>query len=398
MSTAKRIVFVDDEARVLSSLRNLLHRERHRWDLAFCATGPAALAELDRCGADVVVSDVKVRGMDGVDFLEQVRQSHPEATRIVLSGDGERDALIRANHVTHQVLPKPCGVEVLVSTLERACALQDLVDNPKARELAGRMDRVPSPPRAYWDLAAAAAQPSTSMADLAAIVERDPASSAKVLQLVNSAYFGLARRVTSVSQAVTLLGVELLKGLVLSTHVFSQLRTVAPRAGFSVEGVVAGALRVARVAKRLPKTREQAELAFTTALLKDLGLIVMLDSLPEQLAHAAELSREENVSLVEAERRVFGVTHLELGAYLLGVWGLALTIVEGTAYHQRPSALAGARSQVLGAVHVAWALASEGGSEQPLDQEYLRAAKLEGSLDRWREAAGEELAQLGNAA
>lgn len=105
----KRVLFVDDEQEVLEGLRNLLRRNRHEWDMVFALGGYEALAELSRGTVDVVVTDMRMPGMDGAQLLAQVKTVSPSTARLVLSGHAEKEAILRALPVAHQFLSKPCG-------------------------------------------------------------------------------------------------------------------------------------------------------------------------------------------------------------------------------------------------------------------------------------------------
>ena len=395
--TRRRILFVDDEPNVLQALRNLLWKERARWEMVFVESGAAALAELARSEFDMVVSDRRMPGMDGAALLAKVREEHPAAARIVLSGHAERDGVMRALAVAHQFLSKPCDVEVLRSAIERTCDLHRLIQDAKIRAVVGNVRGLPTVSRIYWDLAEVAADPESGVADAAAIVQRDPAISVKVLQIVNSAYFGMPRRVISISQAVTYLGLELLRGIVLTTEVFSTLKA-PPVEGFSLEGIQNHSILTACLAKRFLAEPAAADEAFTAALVHDIGKIVFAIGLPEKFAEIAREVRASGRPFHVIEAAVLGVSHAAVGGYLLGVWGLPFSIVESVAYHHRPGDLAEGRCDVLAAVHAANALVearcageNEVPGESTLDVEFLERSGHGADLVRWREIAAQEL-------
>src|SRR5689334_13318739 len=250
MGTAHRILFVDDEASILDGLQNLLHKQRHLWHMVFSQSGEAALAELQKAPFDVIVSDMRMPGMDGATLLAAVKDSYPNVARIVLSGQAERDALIKALPIAHQFLSKPCDGEMLRVVIERACRLQRLLTDETIRTAIGKLDALPSAATTYSDLTQALASPDVGLTTVAAVVERDPAMAAKVLQLVNSAYFGLSQRITSVAQAMVYLGADTMKGLVLTSQVFA-LAEQKQVQGLSVDALQEHSLMTARLAKRL---------------------------------------------------------------------------------------------------------------------------------------------------
>jgi DNA-binding NarL/FixJ family response regulator len=169
----KRILFVDDEAPVLDGLRNLL-RKRREWELAFALGGEAALAELERAPFDVIVSDMRMPGMDGAALLERVKREYPSVVRIVLSGYADRQPLLRVIPVAHQLLSKPCDPHVLASVIERTCMLESLLSDSVLRRVVGEMGTLPSVPSTYLELTDVIGRDDVSPSRLAAIVEKTP--------------------------------------------------------------------------------------------------------------------------------------------------------------------------------------------------------------------------------
>jgi HD-like signal output (HDOD) protein len=396
--SVKRILFVDDEQAVLDGLRNLLRKHRKKWHMSFALGGRAALEEMEREPFEIVVSDMRMPGMDGAEFLRLVKERFPATARVVLSGHADKELVIRALPVAQQYLSKPCDAEQLRHVLERVCDLQALVAGTAVREIVGRLDKLPSIPETYWQLTRSLADPDTGTGDIARVVQRDPAMSAKVLQLVNSAYFGLARPLSSVGQAISYLGVDLLKGLALTLNVFAAASVSLPGAGLSFEKVQRIAIMTAKLAKHMVSSPKEAEAAFTAGLVHDIGIIVLAMSIPQRLAEVLELAARSARPIDEVEREHLGASHAEVGAYLLGVWGLQLEVVEAVAYHHAPRA--GARDHVdpTIAVHVAdelilEALAAAEGAVHVgrIDMDALQALGVVDQLPRWRELAAAEV-------
>lgn len=387
--TRKRVLFVDDEVQVLEGLQNLLRKERRAWDMVFCESGTKALDELAKAPFDVIVSDMRMPGIDGPTLLARVKDEYPSIARLVLSGHADRDAIERAIPVAHQFMSKPCDSALLRSTIERTCGLQAVLHNDAVRKVVGRLERLPSAPATYFELTRVLGRPDAAIDDAVAIIERDPAMVAKILQLVNSAYFGLAQHITSVKRAVSYLGLDLLKGLALSAHVFEAFPE--REGGFSIEALQAWSLRVARLAKRLVPDPARRDDAFSAGIVHDIGRIVLAMAMPQAYARV-HAGGEGTVS--EREHAELGLSHAEAGAYLLGVWGLPITVVEAAAHHHRPSDLAGNDLQVLAAVHAASVLLDrpEGTDAEAheLDAAFLARAGMPLDLARWRAMAAEE--------
>ena len=376
----RRILFVDDEAGVLDGLRNVLRKHRSRWDMVFATSGAAALEELERGRFDVVVSDMRMPAMDGATLLAAIRDRDPSVTRIILSGHADRELVMKALPVAHQYLGKPCDAEVLRTVIERACDLHALVGDPAIRAVVGGLDHVPSPPRSYERLVALLRSPEASLGAIADLVEEDLALGAKILQIVNSAYFGLPRRMSSIRDAIGYLGLDVLGSLALSANLLAQATTAR---GLSLDDLNADAITTARLAASFAGKRPARDDAFAAGLLHDIGQVALAVGMTDRYADLLAEARAARTPIEVVERAHLGVTHAEVGAYLLGVWGVPIAIVEAVARHHDPSPVTDVAGGVVPFVHVAQALAD--GREPDVD--FLARVGLADELARWREEA-----------
>jgi HD-like signal output (HDOD) protein/ActR/RegA family two-component response regulator len=385
-----RILFVDDEIAVLDGLRDLLRRERRRWDMVFAVGGEEALEELRRQSFDVVVSDIRMPGMDGAALLTRIKADYPHTARIVLTGHADRDAVLRALPVAHQFLSKPCDANALRVAIERTQALNLLLASQEIRAVVGSLVSLPSVPQTYLALTAAAHDPRKGIGDMADIIRRDPAMSSKVLQVVNSAYFGMRQGVASIQQAVMFMGIELLKGLALTANVFKPQGKAL--GGLSLEDLQQRSLRTACLARRFVEDPKRSDEVFTAALMLDVGQIVIALGMPLQHADIRAEADDGGRTLHDIELARLGVTHAEVGAYLLGVWGLPFSIIESVAYHHRPSALGDGPCEMLAALHVADVLVDAPVADagpRPIDLAFLARAGVADRLPAWRTIADE---------
>lgn len=388
MTTAKRrILFVDDDAAVLDGLRNVLRKQRGVWDLVFAVGGEAGIAELTAAPFDVVVSDMLMPGIDGAMLMRKAQELSPSAARIVLSGHSDRSAVVKALPVAHQFLNKPCSPTALIAAIERIIGLRALLADETLRRTVTGLERLPSVPSAYLELARLAAQPDVNLAQIAAVIEHDPAMTARVLQIVNSAYLGLSRHVASVQQALVFLGIDLMRALVLSANVFDS-GILPATSGLSLAGLQRHSIETGRLARMFVRDPACSEEAFAAGILHDIGKIVLATCVPQRFAAVQKLARAAGRGLShDAERRALGVTHAEVGAYLLGVWGVPYPIVEAVAHHHCPRRVSSGSCEVLAAVHVADALASADHDESPIDEDWLTQQGLIQSLEGWRAIA-----------
>jgi len=396
----KSILFVDDEPNVLDGLRRMLRPMRAEWDMSFARSGHEALEVLAAKRFDVIVSDMRMPGMDGAELLTEVRRRYPNVVRIALSGHSQKEMILRSVGPTHQYLAKPCDAQTLKDTITRACALRDLLADEALQGLVSQLTTLPSLPDLYIEIVEELQREDASIQKVGRIISKDVGMTAKVLQLVNSAFFGLRRHVSDPSQAVCLLGLETIKALVLSIHVFSKLEQ-ANVAGFSLQRLWEHSMVTGTLAKRIAAEQDSdektADHALMAGLLHDAGKLVLAANLPEQYGKVLALAEMKAVSQGEAEKEVFGTTHAEVGAYLLGLWGLPGPIVEAIAFHHRPTESLANSFAPLTAVHVANALEhaqQNDGQADRLDGEYLSVVGLADQLPAWREMAG-KLAHTG---
>jgi HD-like signal output (HDOD) protein len=399
----RRVLFVDDEPRVLDGLRRMLHRQRADWDMVFVTSGQTALQELDRSRFDVLVSDMRMPQMDGATLLSHVQKLHPSVVRIVLSGQSDMEAALRAVPVAHQFLSKPCNPDRLVEVIRRASDLQELLADGNIKETVGRIKQLPSFPRTYHALVSALANPNVSMKDIALIVERDAGLCAKLLQLVNSAFFGSPRRISNMQTAVSLLGTNMIKNVVLSLEVFRD----APDPGnsYSTETLQQHCFFTGTIAKSLLTDPREAEDAFMAGVLHDIGELVLLWGVPDLFEELVRRSSETGEERYRIESDELHVSHAAVGSYLLGLWGLPYSIVEAVAHHHAPKMVEGVHIRVLAAVHVADRLL-QGTSlsdqtqvaESSIDPQCIEALGGSEQLPVWRALVAELCAAIRNEA
>jgi putative nucleotidyltransferase with HDIG domain len=385
-----QILFVDDDVQVLDGLRVSLRKQRQRWGMRFAVGGAAALETLRANPVDVIVSDMRMPGMDGPALLQQVQKEFPSVIRIVLSGQAGIDAVARALPVSHRFLSKPCDGEVLRSVLERAADLRACLRDNAISRITGSSAKLPSPASLYWDLAKATLNAEVSCAAIAAIIERDRATSARLLQLVNSGHLELEHELSDVQSAVAHLGLEQVRSLTLLAQIWNALEPAPPVAGFSLERLLVHALLTARVARQIPVDALQKEEAFAAALLHDVGKAVFALVAPDEMAQIVRGIRHQGRRALSLEKEILGVTHTEMGAYLLTFWGLPMPIIEAVAYHHEPRRVPLHGLDALAAVHIANTLVNArvmGAcgvlEDEPLDPSYLQSLGVAARLPSW---------------
>jgi len=387
------ILFVDDEPAVLEGLENRLRPWRTSWSMRFAGSGAAALEMLARKPADVVVTDMLMPGMDGAALLREVRERLPEAVRVVLSGQTDRQGVLRSMPLAHQFIAKPCEGSRLQAVVTRACTLRDRLFSHSVKAAIAGLGTLPVLPRLYWDLCRELERPDVSVPRVAAILEQDIALTARVLQLVNSAFFACPRPVIHIRDAVAVLGIDPLRAMVASVEIMRAMSEIGMPPGFSLQRLQAHSLQAALVAQQLLTDATQRPMAIAAAMLHDIGHLVLSLSMPEQRLRVRDHAISHDMPIAAAEQEIIGCTHADVGAHLLALWGLPQALVETVAYHHAPGEAGESTFSVTGALHVAdWLVHPRDCADRlPLpevDRAYLaKVGELE-HLDEWEERFG----------
>jgi HD-like signal output (HDOD) protein len=370
------------------------------WDCQFFADGPAALVALGEGTVDAVVVSAGKGALNAGEFMRQAAARQPRSLRFIVGNVAEQELIINCIGVTHQFIGEPCKPQDLISTIQRGLALDACMSSDQIRALAPKLQRLPSLPSAYFEVLKQVESSSANIQSVGEVIMRDPALTARLLQMVNSAAFALAQKVTDPMDAVSWLGMETVKSLVLCLQVFSQ-NDAAKQAGISLDALWDHSVEVAKNARKITlfhtKNAAQANEAFTAGLLHDVGRIIIASNLPKEYAETVKAAKEQKRPLYVQESMQFGVHHAQIGAYLMGLWGMPAALVEAAALHHTPSRTPAHDFSVLTAVHVADVFAhekEEGKSEfvlPKLDPNYLSAIGLEDKPEIWRNVVAGQL-------
>ncbi|MBX3259026.1 MAG: HDOD domain-containing protein [Labilithrix sp.] len=391
MTAARRVLLVDDEPRIVAGLQRLLRPHRALWDVSVATSASDALAILEEHAFDVIVSDMRMPEMDGAAFLKIAREKYPATMRIVLSGQTDASAAQRVVPVAHQFLSKPTDPAILLETLRRVADTRNEIADPRVHAAVGGIDALPSRPSICHELLELASAEDAAVEALARVIQREPAIVLKLLQVVNSSFFGLRRRICSVTEAITYLGTERLKNLVVSLSIVNSLPPRATR--FDAEAFHRHSLSVARIARLVAGAGERAETSFVAALLHDVGKLVIASTMPAIYDEIAARAAADGVTFEEAERALGGFGHVKVGACLLELWGLPFPVVEAIVARPKAPSIDGAGLESWDAVHVAHRLVEPGADPLGSDAERAWLERI-GVLDRLPELRAEARKEL----
>ncbi|HUJ21720.1 MAG TPA: response regulator [Bryobacteraceae bacterium] len=392
-SRTRHILFVDEDPRFLDDLKEMSRQMPAAWQPAFRATARDALRELDQHDFDVIVTGARLPDMPGFELLAEVRQRYPQAVRIVFWHGKKEDLAIRAANTAHQYLVKPCDVMTLRRTLDMALRLRDMLAAPKLQTLISRIASLPSLPALYNQLIESLNDPDVSSRELGEIISQDVGLTSKILQIANSAFFGLYRYVASPAEAAVYLGVDTIRSLTLSAGVFSAFRQNGPPRDF-LEQLQRHSTTTGMVASLIAKaercSKRDCDTSMLGGLLHDAGKLVLAVHYPSEYADLLAGANNNGRTHSEAEQQTFGATHAEMGAYLLWLWGFPDPVCNAVAYHHRPAEFSPNRFSAAGAIHIADALDHEAGDplgtgpRSRFDESYLAALGLSDRIPEWR--------------
>lgn len=370
----RTVLLVERDSQVLEGLKRSLRVFAKSWEVVAAPTEAQMYARLDDVELSAVIIDA--RSCDDIEAtLHTLKARYPRVVRAVLAGPEVRsDVAARLTLLAHQVIRKPAVPAQLFDLVDRGCALMEAMGSGRLQVVLGRLGALPALPATYAQLSELAANPDATLDEMAQVVERDPAITANVLKIINSAYFGLPRRVASVRETVRYLGVQPLKNIVLTVEVFEGVG-----GGKSTHALQQAALSRACAMREVLGRTPLAELAFAAGILADVGQLLLQTRLPLDAQAAVNEARMTGRPRSEVERERLGVSHAEIGAALLGQWNLPTALVEAVGLHHQPSEHAPAPN-VACALALVCALEEqaevEGDRKQELSQVVTRLAEV----------------------
>lgn len=339
-SSPVRVLFVDDEPHILSGLRRQCRSARPGWHARFAESGSQAIRHLESEAADIVVSDMRMPVMNGAELLDIVRQRWPATHRIILSGQTDQSSLMEHVGAIHRFLQKPCGMDLIVESIEQSIRLGKELKESRLAGCVPEIESLPVLSEIYQELLDAVQNEDATVNDISAIVSRDIGLSVKVLQLVNSAFYCLPKRVESITDAVHRIGFVNLKSLVLVAKIFESLNSGDRRNAYlshlwhASTDLGAQAEMYARVHGQPVAVCESARLAGTLSLI---GRAILIAFRPEPWQRAMERAETDRISLAQAEADEFGVSQQTVGAYALGIWAFENKIVDAVLNQGSPA-------------------------------------------------------------
>ncbi len=390
-----RLLFVDPDPKRLQTLQRVLSPLHTLWECRYATTADDALAQLDGNPCDVVVSDLRVARADGTKFLAAVMAKYPHIIRFGFVDASNQLELGRTNALVHQYLPKFAELSVISEAVKNAYALKGILSGKKLQDVIARIHKLPGLPGIYLEILKELRSGEPSLQRIGELITRDTSLSAQVLKLVNSATYSVRNRITTPAHAINMLGLDAVSSIVLAIDIFAQYdRLAAMVPSFSLKEYQEHCLSTAQSAVLIAKAQgwsvARGNEVGMAGLLHDTGKLVLAENFPKEYMQVLTTAEEKGVADWVAEWSVFGTTHAEVGAYLLGLWGISGSIVRAVAFHHEPGEDGEAGITPTAILHVADAfdhesdLAKLDSRHGRVKMDYLKKNKLHDLLPAWR--------------
>ncbi len=388
----KKVLFVDDDQGIINGLKRIMRSLRNEWDMRFVLDGQSALELLEKERFDVIVSDMRMPGINGAELLSRVREKYPYMIRIILSGYSDQDLLLKAVRPAHQFLSKPCDAETLKKTVIRITEIQNILSSTELKQIVSKIDSLPSLPSLYQEITRALQEDDVSVKEVGEIIQKDIGMSAQILKLVNSSFFGFFKNISSPVQATSLLGIDTVKTLVLSIGIFSSLKSEQELL-LSYDKLWNHSTLTATFAKHIAglisKDHVFIEDAFIAGFLHDIGILILASHLPEKYKEIIHIVCGEKRNIWDVEKELLGTNHAEIGAYLMGLWRFPNQVVEAIIRHHNPEAFGDEPHSLVTVLHLADTFAHHLDPAikeltlSKLDEDYLKKINLYEQARKW---------------
>jgi HD-like signal output (HDOD) protein len=333
-------LFVDDQRILLNAVERVIRREAKNWEAIFSNSASSALETLEELPIDVIVTDIRMPGMDGVELLSIIKEKHPNVIRFILSGYSSNDRTMEAVRVAHQFFLKPFSTREIIEGLDLTHSLYKRIRNPGLQGIISSIDRLPTPRRIFYEISQLLNDPDVSLESISDTISRDTGISGKILQIVNSAFFGQSHRITDIQEAVNILGIETIRSLILIVGIASDNKEILGGI-ISIDLYSNHCLEVARIAKwiasKLRYCLDDQNTLFTIGLLHDTGRLIMLKKYAEVYTQNQWKEDPFSAKLHISQIEKLADDHAGIGAALIALWGLPSTIVNTIAFYPEPN-------------------------------------------------------------
>lgn len=331
------IVIVDDEASILKALRSLLHRNPFRLQaFSDCSEALRFMAEQT---PDIVISDMRMPEMSGVDFLARVHALCPVSMRLLLSGYEDKKVIVDAiaRGIAQLYILKPWEDEEILGIIHSALAVRDDLRTKNLEAYIHGITSLPASPMIQEQIKRVFGKSERSIKEVAAGVEKDPGLVAQLMRVANSVFVGARNPIANVQEAISFIGIEYVEELILGTGMARFCTGGADSAATkTIEDLWHHAMNRAFVGRAIATKwtgYSHPQSAYIACLLLDIGFVVRLQMNPGEFQNLTAFARMHKLPLHQAEERMFTVDHAAIGGALLRFWNFPKAIVAAIAAH-----------------------------------------------------------------
>jgi CheY-like chemotaxis protein len=335
------ILFVDDDPMLLNSTRRRLMSLTQSWDLRFAESGQQALSIMDTVEPAVVVSDMRMPGMNGLELLTEVERRYPLAIRIILSGQTERDQLAETQVIAHEILQKPCEAEQVKIVVGHCLAIRKRLRQVEIERTILERAGIPISATSLRNILAFLLDPDTNREQLVSQMGQDHRVAQFVLSRISETMPRADTDVTEdvarspLERTIQCMGIFRVKVAYCFVKLCIRiLDTLEDPLFLEVidSGLQLGA-RVLETAARKGKPNRFAEECYVAAVFQEIGKLVLFQCFGTGYLEGIALAKQGEVKLSEWEMQRYRCTHAEIGAYLLMQWSFSPHIVESVCSH-----------------------------------------------------------------
>ena len=329
------ILFVDDEPNVVQGIRRMLFPYRNEWRLFYALGADEAMKVLENEDISIIVTDMRMPKVDGAQLLAMVKENNPGVIRVILTGQSDKEKMIIASNLAHRCMHKPYGADELISNLQELLRWKKDVDDANLGNIAQQLGDLPVLPKVYLELQEELNSSEVSIQKIVKIISTEPMIVAKLLQLVNSSFFGLPIKITNLMHAINYIGVSIIRTLVLYTKLFSTMKLTSENQLF-IESVWAHSIEVANLSMQILRTenanKSDIEDAYIAGILHDIGK-AFLTQAPIDISYSGLKDFSSSFEYIKSEQEMLGTDHTIVGSFILGLWGFKDEIVDAVRKH-----------------------------------------------------------------
>ncbi len=383
----KNVLFVDDTEVILKGYKRLLPQLYKDWTFHFADSGIDALEILEAVDMLLIVSDFNMPFMDGAHLLDIIAEKYPTTIRMLQSASTDINDNLRTVRSAHRFLAKPLNQKEFTEVLDQIIYLEDTLELAQTRSMITSVSTIPTIPSVYLELVSKLEDSQSSMKEIGELVSQDIGLSAKILELVNSSFFGITNRVTTPENAVTLLGMEVIKGVVVTLDLFSQFTPLTMRE-FDILYIMEHSFQTAQLSRVIGKheglSDEECDTLYTAALLHNIGKLLFITSYPKVYGTFTDEMITTFSPMWEVEQRLIGTTHNEVGAYLLGLWGFSNDTIKIIRYYHKPSLYNSLQTTILNFTDIfVYKKTKEWGMFLSFDVEHYSGEPYATKMNKW---------------